>query len=212
MKAVIIGATGATGKFLVGNLLNDKHYETVAIFVRKTTGINHPKLTEHIIDFSTIDSYKNLIVGDVFFSCLGTTLQIAGTKENQWKIDFDIPLKFAQIAKENQVKSFVLVSAYGVSPNSKMFYPRMKGELEVQITALNFEQLVIFRPGALIRPESDRVAERFMVAALKKTNKIGLFKKFRPLSVELLAEKLAKAPKVLSEGIYIVELDTIFKF
>ena len=212
MKAIIIGATGATGKFLVENLLNDKHYETVAIFVRKTTGINHPKLTEHIIDFSTIDSYKNLIVGDVFFSCLGTTLQIAGTKENQWKIDFDIPLKFAQIAKENQVKSFVLGSAYGVSPNSKMFYPRMKGELEVQITALNFEQLVIFRPGALIRPESNRAAERFMVAALKKTNKIGLFKKFRPLSVELLAEKLAKAPKVLSEGIYILELDTIFKF
>lgn len=212
MKAIIIGATGATGKFLVESLLKDKHYESVVIFVRKTTGITHPKLTEHLIDFSAIDSYKDLIVGDVFFSCLGTTLQIAGTKENQWKIDFDIPLKFAQIAKENQVKSFVLVSAYGVSPNSKMFYPRMKGELEVQITALNFEQLVIFRPGALIRPESDRVAERFMVAALKKTNKIGLFKKFRPLSVELLAEKLAKAPKVLSEGIYILELDTIFKF
>ena len=131
---------------------------------------------------------------------------------SQWKIDFDIPLKFAQIAKQNQVKSFVLVSAYGVSPNSKMFYPRMKGELEIQITALNFDQLVIFRPGALIRPESDRVAERLMVVALKKINKIGLFKKFRPLAVEVLAEKLAKAPKVLSEGIYIIELDTIFKF
>lgn len=212
MKAIIIGATGATGKFLVENLLNDKHYESVAIFVRKTTGINHPKLTEHIIDFSTIDSYKNLIVGDVFFSCLGTTLQIAGTKENQWKIDFDIPLKFAQIAKENQVKSFVLVSAYGVNPDSKIFYPRMKGELEVQITALDFDQLIIFRPGALIRPQSDRAAERFMVAALKGINKIGLFKRFRPLAVEVLAEKLAKAPKVLSEGIYIIELDTIFKF
>lgn len=212
MKAIIIGATGATGKFLVDCLLQDNHYKDVAIFVRKPTGINHPKLTEHIIDFSAVESYKNLIVGDVLFSCLGTTLQIAGTKENQWKIDFDIPLKFAQIAKENQVKSFVLVSAYGVNPDSKIFYPRMKGELEVQITALDFDQLIIFRPGALIRPQSDRAAERFMVAALEKSNKIGLFKKFRPLAVELLAEKLAKAPKVLSEGIYIIELDTIFKF
>src|SRR5690554_1513562 len=212
MKAVIIGATGATGKFLVERLLKDEHYESVTIFVRKTTGINNPKLTEHIIDFSDIEFYKDLIVGDVFFSCLGTTLQAAGTKENQWKIDFDIPLQFAQIAKQNHIKSFVLVSAYGVNPNSKIFYPRMKGELETQITALNFEQLVIFRPGALIRPKSDRAAERFMVAALEKSNKIGLFKKFRPLAVEVLAEKLAKAPKVLSEGIYILELDTIFKF
>jgi len=212
MKAVIIGATGATGRFLVDCLLKDNHYKDVTIFVRKPTGINHSKLTEHVIDFSTIDSYKDLIIGDVLFSCLGTTLQIAGTKENQWKIDFEIPMKFAQIARENQIKSFVLVSAYGVSPDSKMFYPRMKGELEVQITALNFDQLVIFRPGALIRPESDRAAERLMVVALKKIKKIGLFKKFRPLAVEVLAEKLAKAPKVLSEGIYIIELDTIFKF
>lgn len=212
MRAVIIGATGATGKCLVESLLKDNHYESVVIFVRKTTGINHSKLHEHIIDFSNIEAFEHLIVGDVFFSCLGTTLKAAGSNENQWAIDFDIPLKFAQIAKQNHIKSFVLVSAYGVNPNSKMFYPRMKGELEVRITELNFEQLVIFRPGALIRPETDRPTERFMVAALQKTNKIGLFKRFKPLAVEVLAEKLAKAPKVLSEGIYIIELDTIFKF
>lgn len=212
MKALVIGATGATGKCLVENLLNDNHYESVVIFVRKSSGIKHDKLSEYIIDFSNIQAYQHLIIGDVFFSCLGTTLKAAGSAENQWKIDFDIPLKFAQIAEQNQIKSFVLVSSYGVNPNSKIFYPRMKGELEVQISKLNFQQLIIFRPGALIRPESDRPSERFMVTALQKINKIGLFKKFKPLAVEVLAEKLTKAPKVLKEGIYILELETIFKF
>src|SRR5690606_4537035 len=212
MRAVIIGATGATGKYLVEKLLNDNHYQSVVIFVRKTIGISHSKLHEHIIDFSNIERYQHLIVGDVFFSCLGTTLKTAGTNEKQWKIDFEIPLKFAEIAKKNHFKSFVLVSAYGVSPNSKMFYPRMKGKLETHITALNFDQLIIFRPGALIRPNSDRPSERFMVTALHKINKIGLFKKFKPLGVNILAEKLAKAPKTLSSGVYIIELDTIFKF
>ena len=212
MKAVVIGATGSTGKFLVDELLADAAYTSVTVFVRRAIGKQHPKLIEHSIDFSTIDSYKDLVVGDVFFSCLGTTLKAAGSKENQTKIDFDIPLTFAILAKENGVPSFVLLSAYRASTESKVFYSQIKGKLEDKITALDFEQYIIFKPGLLLRQDTDRFVEKIMGSLLNMFNSIGLFRKFKPLPTALLAEKLAKAPKVLPKGNHIISLDEIFSF
>ena len=104
MKAIIIGATGATGRELVATLLGDGNYTAVSTFVRRPMNICHPKLTENIVDLSTVEQYAELIVGDVLFSCLGSTLKSAGSKEAQWAIDFDIPHKFATIAKGNGVE------------------------------------------------------------------------------------------------------------
>lgn len=212
MKALVIGATGSTGEFLVDELLADKNYESVTIFVRRATNKKHPKLVEEIVDFSNINNYKNLIVGDVIFSCLGTTLKAAGSKENQKKIDFDIPATFARLARENGVSSFVLLSAYGATSKSKVFYSKIKGELEDSIAEINFEQYIIFKPGLLLRANSDRFGEYAMAKILKAVNSIGLFKKFKPLPTDLLAKKLAKSPKVLPKGTSIIGLDKIFSF
>ena len=102
MKALLIGATGSTGKFLLNELIQDDDYTSVSVFVRRPTGKSHPKLTEHVIDFSNLEQYKELITGDVLFSCLGTTLKAAGSQENQWKIDFEIPAVFASIARQTE--------------------------------------------------------------------------------------------------------------
>lgn len=51
MKALVIGATGATGKDLVQQLLNDKDFEEVNIFVRKPLNLQNDKLKVHIVDF-----------------------------------------------------------------------------------------------------------------------------------------------------------------
>lgn len=212
MKALIIGATGATGKDLVDELLNDSEYQTITTFVRKASGKRHPKLTEHVVDLSKPADYANLISGDVFFSTLGTTLKAAGSKENQWKIDFDIPAKFAELAKQNGVSSFVLVSALGASAKSNIFYSKMKGELEERISALNFKQYVIFRPGILERPETDRFGEKAAVHVIKFFNTLGMFKNYRPLPTKLLAEKLTKVPKTLPVGVTAVEREKIFTF
>jgi len=210
MKALVIGATGSTGKFLVDELLADKDYTSVTIFTRRSTGKQHPKLVEQIIDFSNIENYKDLIVGDVFFSCLGTTLKAAGSKENQTKIDFDIPATFASLAKENGVPSFVLLSAYGASAQSRFFYSQLKGKLEDKITELDFRQYIIFKPGLLLRAGTDRFGEKIMGNILKFINAVGLFKKFKPLSTNILAKKLAKSPKIFSKGSHLIELDKIF--
>ncbi len=130
MKALVIGATGATGKDLVKQLLNDKDFEEVNIFVRKPLNFQNDKLKVHVIDFDKPEEWKNSVKGDVAFSCLGTTLKDAGSKEAQKKVDFNYQYEFAKAAKENNVDDYVLVSAYGANPKSKIFYSKMKGELE----------------------------------------------------------------------------------
>lgn len=210
MKALIIGATGATGKGLVQILLNDPDYTAVVIFVRRASGITHPKLSEIITDFDKLEAVAEQIKGDVWFSCLGTTLKAAGSKEKQWHIDYEIPLKFAAIARRNGIPATVLLSAYGASTTSNVFYSKMKGRLEEGIDALAFDQYIIFRPGLLLRKDTDRFGERIMSGLLNFVNTLGLFKKFRPLPTLLLAEKLAKAPKVFTTQKHVIELDKIF--
>ena len=210
MKALIIGATGATGKGLVQILLNDPDYTAVVIFVRRASGITHPKLSEIITDFDKLEAVAEQIKGDVWFSCLGTTLKAAGSKEKQWHIDYEIPLKFAAIARRNGIPATVLLSAYGASATSNVFYSKMKGRLEESIDALAFDQYIIFRPGLLLRKDTDRFGERIMSGLLNFVNTLGLFKKFRPLPTLLLAEKLAKAPKVFTTQKQVIELDKIF--
>src|SRR5690606_1371057 len=120
MRALIIGATGATGKDLVNQLLQDSEFTKVDIFVRKPITLQHPKLNAHIVDFDKPNEWKDLVKGDVAFSCMGTTLKDAGSKEAQRKVDFDYQLNFSKSAKENGVDDFILVSAYGASPKSKI--------------------------------------------------------------------------------------------
>lgn len=212
MKALIIGATGATGKDLLQILLADPDYTAINIFVRRSTGLVHAKLSEVITDFSNLENLSEQIMGDVWFSCLGTTLKAAGSKEKQWHIDHDIPLKFAEIARRNDIPKAVLLSAYGASAVSKVFYSKMKGQLEDAINALAFNRLIIFRPGLLLRANTDRMGERIMAGMLKLMNTIGLFRKFRGIPTALLAAKLAKAPKVSAAGKQVVELEKIFGF
>jgi len=212
MKALIIGATGATGKDLVNVLLQDPGYTEVVIFVRRPTQIIHPKLEEILTDFDDLEKVSGDINGDILFICLGTTLKAAGSKDEQRHIDYAIPLKFAELAKRNHITRMVLLSAYGASPTSKVFYSKLKGELDEGISKLVLDQYIIFRPGLLLRKDSDRLGEKISAGLLKFLNSLGLIRKFKPLPTSLLAEKLAKAPVSLADGKHIIALDEIFRF
>lgn len=212
MKALIIGATGATGKDLVNTLLQDPQYTEVVTFVRHPGGVSNAKLTEILTDFDHLQPVAEHINGDILFSCLGTTLKAAGSKEKQRHIDYELTLQFAEIAKSNGVAKIVLLSAYGASANSSVFYSKLKGELEAGIERLKYDQFIIFRPGLLLRKDSDRMGEHIMAGMLNLLNRIGLITKFRPLPTALLAEKLAKAPYVIPDGKHIIELSKIFSF
>jgi len=126
MKALIIGGTGATGKDLVSLLLQDDTISEVHSFVRKTPSLVHPKLRSHVVDFEQPDTWTELLHGDVAFSCLGTTLAQAGSKEAQWRVDYDYQWQFAERCRQNGVPAFVLISAAQADAKSSMFYNKMK--------------------------------------------------------------------------------------
>lgn len=212
MKALVIGATGATGKDLVKKLLADQDFDQVDVFVRKPLGMENPKLTAHIVNFDQPEEWKNLVKGDVAFSCLGTTLKAAGSKEKQWKVDFDYQYEFAKIAKDNNVDDYVLVSSYGANPQSKIFYSRMKGELEEQVKGLHFNKITIFQPGMLERKSSDRSGEVLGGKIIKFVNKFGLFESMKPLPTDVLAQAMINSSKIKSNGYSKIKLGSIPSF
>lgn len=193
MRAIIIGATSATGKSLLPLLTEHSEIERIDCFGRRNPDFSHPKLYAHQIDFARIDTWRNEVQGDVLFACLGTTLKAAGSKEAQWAIDYEANLEFAKVARQNGVNALVLISASGANSASRLFYQRMKGELEQAIIALNFPRLIIFRPPLLIRPNSDRLGEKIAERILHGFDRIGLMKSQRPLAVEKLAQAMLNA-------------------
>ncbi len=211
MKALIIGGTGATGKDLLSQLLADDTYSEVHCFVRKPLTLTHPKLHAHVVNFDTPEAWTDLLQGDVAFSCLGTTLAVAGSKEAQWRVDYDYQYTFAQQCKANGVPTFVLISAAGAKAQSKLFYNRMKGQLEDAVKALDFPSLLIFQPSVLIRSNSDRGGENFTVKVIAFLNKLGLFKRYRPMPTEILAEKMLSAVHKSPKGTFTFILDKIFE-
>ncbi|MDA9808771.1 NAD(P)H-binding protein [Flavobacteriales bacterium] len=197
--ALIIGATGATGRELVKRLLKDDNYNQVTIFVRTTPNISHKKLKIHVINFKELQKNKELIKGDILFSTLGTTKKDAGGRDQQYEIDYAYQYEFAKIASENGVGKLSLVSSVGANSASLFFYPKIKGALEEAVKKLNFKKIDIFQPPMLIRqPDLMRAGEKSGIKVLNKLNKIGILKSQKPLAVEILADKMLKMAKTPS--------------
>ena len=157
-----------------------------------------------MVDFETPEAWADLVRGDVAFSCLGTTLAIAGSKEAQWRVDYDYQYAFAQQCKANGV------SAAGATAESKLFYNRMKGQLEDAMKALEFTRLLIFQPSVLVRKGSDRKGEQFGLKMIVLLNKIGLFKRYRPMPTNVLAQRMRREVATATEGVHTFILDEIF--
>jgi uncharacterized protein YbjT (DUF2867 family) len=191
--ANVIGATGLVGKQLVSLLLEDNNFEKVRVFVRRDSGVSHPKLEQEIINFSDEKSWSDKLSGDVLFSALGTTLKQAGSKDNQYETDFTFNLDFAKNAKKNGIDNYILVSSIGANPKSKLFYTRMKGELDDTVSGIGFQNLAILRPASLTGNRSEkRTMEELSVPLLKFVTKFVL-KKYRPIHAKTVAKAMINA-------------------
>lgn len=188
--AILLGATGLVGSQLLKLLLDDPGFSKVKIFTRRSTGIKHPGLEEHIVDFDIMENWAGNINGDVLFSAFGTTLKKAGSKAAQYKIDYHYQFQVARIAAENDVKDCILVSSPGASPKSKVFYTRMKGELDRDMAKLGFARFRIIQPSILSGSRNDsRFGEKAGIYVMNALSWIPGIRKYRPVS----GEKVAKA-------------------
>ena len=211
LTANVIGATGLVGKQLVKLLLEDVNFTKVQIFVRRDLGFNHPKLVQQIVDFRIKDSWQNKLTGDVLFSALGTTLKQAGSKEKEYEVDFTFNLNFAKTAKEKNISNYVLVSSIGANSKSKVFYTRMKGELDDGVAKLGFENLSILRPSSLT---GDRKEKRLMeIISIPIANFFTkfMFKKYRPIRDKIVAQGMINAVTSPNSTKTIWEGDEVFK-
>jgi len=201
LHALVLGATGATGKEIINLLLNDDAYSKVSIFVRRKPNIEHNKLMVYEVDFSKLSSYQDLINGDVLFSALGTTRKEAGGLKQQYLVDYTYQYEFAKMASDNGVSNYSLVSSTGANEKSFFFYPKIKGNLEESIKKLKFKKIQIFQPPMLIRqPELMRSSEKKGIKFLEGLNAIGLMKSQKPLLVSTLARKMIIESKLEKKG------------
>lgn len=193
--AIVVGATGLVGSHLLNKLLKDQRYIKIKVFTRRTTGITHPKLEEEIIDFNLIEKWGVKITGDELFSSLGTTLKQAGSKEKQYLVDYTYQYEVAKAAAENHVSKYILVSSAGSHRFSPNFYLRMKGILDYEVSQMPFEKIVIFQPSALVgKREKPRFFEKSSIKMINVITRIvPLFKKYRPIKAETVADAMINA-------------------
>jgi uncharacterized protein YbjT (DUF2867 family) len=150
MKALVLGSTGLVGKHLLDLLLKDEEYSEVVTFVRKPTGLTHARLVEMVIDFDNMEDLKSDIRIDHVYLCLGTTMATAGSKENFYKVDYTYTVQGAGWAQKHGASKVCLVSAIGASQKSWFYYSQVKGQVESDIQALDFDTTIIVRPSLLL--------------------------------------------------------------
>ncbi|MFY9464677.1 MAG: hypothetical protein WAP48_06290 [Sediminibacterium sp.] len=154
-KALLLGATWLTGSLLLPRLLESDLYSSVTIYVRKPTGLSHPKLIEEVIDYDTIDTAAEV---DDVYCCLGTTIRIAKTREAFTKVDLHYPVKIARLQLDAGSKRFMVISAMGANPRSMIFYNRTKGLMEEALQRMDYPSLYIFRPSFITGNRTEKRA------------------------------------------------------
>ena len=205
--AVIIGATGAVGREILTEILSGEYYDRIYILGRSSISKlpDNDRLEKIIIDFENINFDTNILENADVFASLGTTIKIAGSKENQRKIDVDYTVNFAKLC-EGKVRSFNVVSAIGANSKSKNFYNSLKGELEDKLKEMNLGVLRIFQPSLLISKRADgRFLEELFIkiSPLFKFLLKGKMQKYSPIEVSLLGKEIVRfAYENKSEGTY----------
>ena len=194
--AVIIGATGAVGREIVNEILSGEYYDRIYILGRSSISKLHDdsRLEKIIIDFENINFDTSILENADVFASLGTTLKIAGSKENQRKIDVDYTINFAKLC-EGKIRSFNVVSAIGANSKSKNFYNSLKGELEDKLKEMNLGMLRIFQPSLLISKRDDgRFLEELFIkiSPLFKVLLKGKTKKYSPIEASLLGKVIVR--------------------
>jgi len=159
LRALVSGSTGAIGRPLVNQLLNDAAVASVVVLVRRENSFpKSAKLTEVVVNFDELksDVFANI---DVVFCCLGTTIKDAGSQAAFFKVDHDFVVQVAKAAKAAGVPHFSLVTSIGATTNTSNFYLKTKGQVEQDVKASEFKVFSVFRPSMLVRPNSKRCGE-----------------------------------------------------
>ena len=185
--AIIFGSSGLIGNELFKTVLLKNTYSKIKIFVRTIPEVDNPKVEIIKTDFTNLEKYKDKIIGDDCYFCIGTTKKDTPNKDEYRRVEYDIPIEVAKITKANSVNSFFYVSSIGANPNASSNYLKSKGQVEEELKTFNFSKLAIIRPSLLVgNRKSFRLGEVIFTPIM---NTLALFafgslKKYKPIKIE----------------------------
>lgn len=212
--AIVLGATGLTGKRLTELLLKDPIFNKVKIFTRRPTGFKHEKVEEIICDLLDLSTFQEQFTGDLVYCCIGTTKAQTPDKKKYKAIDYGIPIETAQLAKTQKIPCYMVISSAGTSPKSKLFYARIKGEMERDLKKIGIQNTFILKPAFINgRPDDIRKGEKTLKIMMKVMDflMIGPLKKWKSTQAVDIAQamvQLAKSP-VTNTNIENIEIKTL---
>jgi len=193
--ALLFGSSGLIGGHLLNILIQNNDYNKIKIFVRAKPKVTDPKIKIIKTDFNNLKNHIEDIKGDDCFFCIGTTKKNSPDKNEYKRIERDIPVEIAEIAKANLIKSFIYVSSGFADPKNSGAYLRYKGEVEEELKKLNFTKLGIMRPSFLLGNRKEkRFGEKIGIFLFKLLSPLflGPLKKMKPIHSETVANTMIK--------------------
>ena len=211
--ALVFGSSGLVGQQLVQQLIHNSAYEKIKLFVRKTPKIQNPKIEIVNTNFDNIEILSPEIKGDDCFFCIGTTKKNSPDKTEYQRVELDLPKKVANLAKKNNIHSFIFISSGYANSKSSGDYLRYKGLVEEELISLKFDNLGILRPSFLLGNRKEkRIGEKMgiIIFQLLSPLMIGPLKRMKPIHVKTVAGAMIKiAQSELNQTIF--ESDEIVK-
>ena len=209
--ALIAGATGLVGNELLQELIHGRQYHTISVLSRHEVETSSKRVETIVVDYDKL-THKDLPKVDDVFCCLGTTMDKAGSKQAFRKVDYDYPLRVAEITHRQGTQQYLLVSAMGADKDSLFFYSQVKGEIEEAIAKVGFEALHIFRPSMLLGERTEtRIGEQIGQVVMQGVAPlmVGGLKKYQAIPAATVAEAMVHTAKIELKGVYIFESDKI---
>ncbi len=209
--AILLGASGLTGKHLLAALVADENYDNIKLFSRKKTENKSSKVNEIVGDLLSLENFKLDFIADEVYCCIGTTTKKTPDKKQYKNIDFGIPVAVAKLAKKNHIPTFIVVSAMGAKTKSSIFYNKTKGEMEQAVLSEKIPHTYILRPSIIGgNRDEKRPVEKIGIAIFKllKPLMVGKLKKYQIIEAENIAKAMVYLANNIPE-IQIIESDKI---
>jgi uncharacterized protein YbjT (DUF2867 family) len=209
--ALVVGATGLVGSILVDTLLADAHWSRVTALARRPVERRDPKFHSLVVDFAHLDGSAWPEVDDAF-CCLGTTIRAAGSPDAFRRVDHDYPLAVAQSALARGARQFLFVSAIGADPRARVFYSRVKGELERDVALLPFRAVIALRPALLAGERTaHRRGERLALALMTPLRGV-MPRNYRPVAAAAVARAMVAFAKRDLHGVHVIPSGDLLPF
>jgi uncharacterized protein YbjT (DUF2867 family) len=199
LTAVLAGATGLVGGECLRQLLASPRYGRVIVVTRREVdpALRHDKLRDVVVEFARLGDVKSQLRCDHVFCALGTTIRKAGSQQRFREVDYEYPLRLAQLTLRSGARHFSVVSALGASRSSPFFYSRVKGEMEAGLRQMGWPSLAILRPSVIAGERAEpRPLERLSEHLLRFAPATWRPVAARDIAAAMIATALREPPGV----------------